>query len=239
MPDCSLCKDQGWIPDPRDYKIHIECTACMRPKRLAREYEAANLPIFVRDIEWSNIEVTDDRKTLVRGARTWLKGAYSMHGPHGEFKPKSKTQARAKRNFLIFGPPTSGKTLLASLMAKTLIKRSVGVYRGHLEKYTAAFFVKLGTPEAEAEMALRARMREIPVLIFEFGDEPDHRYSGPKFVELLKCRMEKGLCTILISALNPDRIVRKYGGDFCKSTELIRLVKNQKFVTAYSLGIST
>lgn len=228
---CPKCKDRGWTPDSENYKVHVECSACMRPKRHASEFAAANLPIFVQDIEWRDIEPgTPDRDRLIQNARFWLRGAYSMHGPAGGFKPRSKTQSAARRTFLIFGGPNSGKTMFASLMAKTLIKRGVRTYRGTLQRYTEAFFVKSGAPEAEGERAFRDTMRETPILILELGDEPDHRYSGPRLVELMKGRVENGFCTIVVSSLNPDRLLNKYGGDFCKGSELVKLFKDKKFV---------
>jgi len=233
---CSKCHDQGWMPDPDNYKVHIECPDCMRPRRHASEYAAAGLPVFVQDIEWKDIEQTPDRETLIRNARVWLKGAYTMHGPQGSFKPRSKTQAAARRTFLICGQTDSGKTMFASLMAKTLIKRGVRTYRGTLQRYTEAFFVRSGAPDAEEERAFRDRMRESPILILELGDEPDHRYSGPRLVELMKGRVENGFCTIVVSALVPDRMLTKYGGDFCKGSELVRLFKDKKSVIVNKLG---
>lgn len=234
--NCPACKDQGWMPDPGNYKVHVECAECMRPKRQASEYAAANLPVFVQDIGWADIEKTDERETLIQNARIWLKGAYSLHGPAAVRKPTSKTQAAARRNFLICGPPNSGKTMFASLMAKTLIKRGVQAYRGTLQRYTEAFFVKSGTPEAEEERSFRDTMRVVPILILEIGDEPDHKYSGPRLVELLKGRIEAGFCTIVVSSLGPERIVGKYGGGFCKASELTRLFKDRKFVLPNRLG---
>jgi hypothetical protein len=233
---CQKCRDQGWIPDSVNYKTHVECPDCMRPKRQASEYAAANLPVFVQDIEWRDIERTPDRDKLIENARIWLRGAYAIHCPGGVFTPRSKTQAAARRTFLIHGPPNSGKTMFASLMAKSLIKRGVRTYRGTLQRYTEAFFVKSGAPEAEEERAFRDRMRQTPVLILEMGDEPDHRYSGPRLVELLKGRMESGFCTIVVSALGPDRLLGKYAGDFCKGSELLKLFADKKFVLPNKLS---
>jgi len=233
---CPKCKDQGWIPDPSNYKVHVECPDCTRPKRHASEFAAAGLPVFVQDIEWRDIERTPDRESLIGNARNWLRGAYAMHGPAGEFKPRSKTQALARRTFLIHGPTDSGKTMFASLMAKTLIKRGVRTFRGTLQRYTEAFFVKSGAPDAEEERVFRDKMRGSPILILEMGDEPDHRYSGPRLVELMKGRIESGFCTIVVTPLSPDRILGKYGGDFCKGSELIRLFKDKKSVIVNKLG---
>ena len=233
---CPKCKDQGWIPDPSNYKVHVECPDCMRPKRHASEFAAAGLPVFVQDIEWRDIERTPDRESLIGNARNWLRGAYAMHGPAGEFKPRSKTQALARRTFLIHGPTDSGKTMFASLMAKTLIKRGVRTFRGTLQRYTEAFFVKSGAPDAEEERVFRDKMRGSPILILEMGDEPDHRYSGPRLVELMKGRIESGFCTIVVTPLSLDRILGKYGGDFCKGSELIRLFKDKKSVIVNKLG---
>ena len=127
-------------------------------------------------------------------------------------------------------------TMFASLMAKSLIKRGVRAYRGTLQRYTEAFFVKSGAPEAEEERAFRDRMRQAPVLILEMADEPDHRYSGPRLVELLKGRIESGFCTIVVSALGPDRLLGKYGGDFCKGSELLKLFADKKFVLPNKLS---
>ena len=233
---CPKCRDQGWIPDPANYKTHVECPDCMRPKRHASEYAAANLPVFVQDIEWRDIERTPDRDKLIENAKFWLRGACAIHRPGGGFTPRSKTQAAARRTFLIHGPPNSGKTMFASLMAKSLIKRGVRAYRGTLQRYTEAFFVKSGAPEAEEERAFRDRMRQAPVLILEMADEPDHRYSGPRLVELLKGRIESGFCTIVVSALGPDRLLGKYGGDFCKGSELLKLFADKKFVLPNKLS---
>lgn len=233
---CEACKDQGWIPDSDNYKVHTECVECTRPKRLASEYAAANLPVFVQDIEWKNIECTDERRKLIQNARIWLKGAYTIHGPGGSFVPRSKTQATARRIFFIWGPPDSGKTMFGSLMAKTLLKRGVQVYRGALHRYTDAFFVRSGSPEAEQERMFRDTMRDTAILLLELGDEPDHSYSGPRLVELLNYRVEKGLCTIVVSSLSPDCVIGKYGGDFCKGSELLKLFKNKKFVLVNRIG---
>lgn len=233
---CKKCRDQGWIPDPNSYKVHLECPDCMRPKRHASEYAMAALPVFVQDLEWRDIERTPDREVLINNAKVWLKGAYTMHGPAGHFKPRSRTQAVARRTFLICGPTNSGKTMFASLMAKTLIKRGVQAYRGTLQRYTEAFFVKSGASEADDERAFRDRMRGSPILILELGDEPDHRYSGPRLVELMKVRVESGFCTIVVSSLVPDRMLGKYGSDFCKGSEIVKLFKDKKSVILNKLG---
>ena len=47
--------------------------------------------------------------------------------------------------------------------------------------------------------------------------------------------MEKGVCTILVSSINPDRMIGKYGGGFCKMTDLARLFTDNKIVMSFGL----
>lgn len=232
---CSVCKDQGWIPDPKNYRIHIECEHCTRPKRYEREYTQANLPVFLHDIEWRNIEKTPARNKLIKGARLWLNSAYAMHRPDGNFRTRGRAPISARKNFLIHGPGGTGKTMFATLMAKSLIRRGVKVLRGDLHRYRDAFFNKPDAETAVEDAEFRRSVRDMPVLILEFGEEPDHRYSGPKLIELLKARMDKGFCTILVSSISPDFIISKYGGGFCKMTELSRLFTDNKVVMSFGL----
>jgi DNA replication protein DnaC len=205
----------------------------MRPKRYAAEYAAANLPIYTQDIEWKDIVQTPERAALMEDAKQWLRGIMSLHN-HGH-KPTSRTQAFAKRLFLIYGPPNCGKTMFASLIAKSLLKRNVKVYRAHLERYVKASFVKPGTPDTEMEIAFQDMLRQIAVLILEIGEEPDHRYAGPRLVELLKHRIEHGFPTIVVSSQGPDYLVTKYGNDICKASEIVRLFKDPKTVLTHRL----
>lgn len=169
---------------------------CAMQLQLAKHYSAAGIGRGYQVLDWSDF-VGDP--VLLKAVRKYLDN-YQAHIDRGV-------------GLLLYGSPGVGKTLVANLVLKELIRNGCSGYSTTFADTIEAFTATWGNPEEKVWFARKFKQSQV-LLLDDLGKEMRTRNNLPQstFDSILRSRIQNARPTILTTNLLPDELGTGYGG---------------------------
>lgn len=189
---CPTCNKKGtyfW-----DGKEH-ECD-CEYQLQLHKHYLAAGVGVTYQRLDWTDFEGSDEV----------IKGAFKYLGNHEEY-------ARRGMGLYLTGQPGTGKTLVANLMIKEMIKHGYTCYATTFAQTVEAFTAGW-RDKSEKDYFQRKFLRSEVLLLDDFGRElrgTKLALAESTFDAILRQRVQEGRVTFLTTNLDDVEVEDGYG----------------------------
>lgn len=188
---CPTCRDVGvYVWKNREY----ECD-CREQKQLNKLYTHAGIGLPYQRLDWEDLTIPD--QYLV---------------PIHKYIDSSDKYINRGVGFFISGTIGAGKTLIANLLLKALVRQDYDCYFTTFTNTIESFTATWGSQENKTIFAERF-MRSKVLCLDDLGREQRSSNSLPvsTFDHILRTRVLQGLPSILTTNLSPPEIRRGYG----------------------------
>lgn len=188
---CPTCHDAGhYVWQNRDH----ECD-CREQKQLNKLYCHAGIGLPYQRLTWEDLTLTDQELAPIRN-----------------YVDNPTKYLNVGAGFFISGPVGAGKTLVANLVIKDLIKQDYDCFFATFTQTIESFTATWGSQENKGIFAERF-MRSKVLCLDDLGREQRSRNNLPAstFDHILRTRVLQGRCTFLTTNLTPKEIHRGYG----------------------------
>lgn len=205
-PTCGTTKTYRWRG------IDHECN-CMMQVQLCKHYSSAGIGDTYQRLDWSDLEI-DDQKML--------------HDIQGYLDNYQRYLARGI-GLLLLGPVGTGKTMVANLVLKELIKRGCTGFATTFANTIEAFTSTWRTPENKQWFA-RKFMHSDVLLLDDLGRELRGGSNLPAstFDMILRTRVQESRPTILTSNSTVNDLSIGYGA------QVLSLLQEQSIVYPFT-----
>lgn len=175
------------ITADKDWGVIIQCVSCQpyikheMQTKLEKTFRDAKIPPRYLRTTYKDYRVDADNETAVAFARNVLKGNYS-----GAF---------------FYGKPGTGKTFLASLIAKDFIKAGRSVIFSNVPDVLNAFQEIYQGKSDKTEQELLGELEQVDLLILDdFGFEKVKQFTAAMLSRIINVRYNRGSGTTIITS---------------------------------------
>jgi DNA replication protein DnaC len=189
---CPTCGGAGYFRWEAEKRVCV----CEQQKRLHMRYLHAGIGATYQRLSWSDLKIPAE---MYEPAMDWIEHA-------DEF-------IRAGMGLLLHGPVGTGKTLLANLVLKELVKKDLDCYcttfAGAVENFTATW-----RDNEEKKIFARRFMGSQVLVLDDLGKEfrSSTHLSSTTFDHILRTRVQNSRPTILTTNMTPRDMRGGYGG---------------------------
>lgn len=173
----------------------VECD-CLTQLQLAKHYSAAGIGVQYQRLDWSDMEGTN-RNVLLQVLK---------------YLDDSESYISAGVGLLYYGSIGSGKTAIANLMLKELIKRGYSGFATTFAQTVEAFTSTWGD-KARKQWFAQKFMYSSVLLLDDIGRELRSGVNLPQstFDMILRTRVAEGRPTIVTTNCSPGELGKGYG----------------------------
>lgn len=208
---CFTCGGKGWFKSRLDGEVvDFDCN-CLEQMILSLWFTNAGLGAEYQKVSWDNLETVS-----VEAAEAVL-----------DYIENSRQYVSQGKGLIFHGSPGTGKTLLATLMLKSLMVKG---FEGQFFVFTQMLdaFAQ-GWSDQEDRDWFYKKAATCPILVIDdIGQEANSRKDSPimeAFDIVVQNRINSGLPTFITTNLTADQIEKKY-----KKHIFSRLTGSSKFI---------
>lgn len=188
---CPTCRDVGhYVWKNREY----ECD-CSEQKRLNKVYSHAGIGLPYQRLDWDDLMIPDHYLT-----------------PIHKYIDNPDKYINRGMGFFISGTIGAGKSLIANLLLKALIKKDYDCYFVTFANTIESFTATWGSPENKTIFAERF-MRSRVLCLDDLGKEhrSNNNLRASTFDHILRTRTQNSRPSILTTNLHPPEVRTGYG----------------------------
>jgi DNA replication protein DnaC len=191
---CPTCRDTGFYT----WKDEKHTCNCMEQKRLNTQYSHAGIGKLYQRLGWDDLK---DPSTPTEGlARQTVE----------DYVAKLDEYVDSGMGLYLWGDMGTGKTLIATLVLKELIKKGYDCYSITFEK-TIEQFTKTWGDNEEKELFSKRFIRSRALLLDDLGKEYRNKLSPTTFDNLLRSRVQEERPTLVTTNMKPSEVQSVYG----------------------------
>lgn len=189
--DCPTCHGKGGYTFKA---VEVPCD-CPEQKRLFIRYLHAGIGLTYQRLTWDDLEVPIDQLEPVL-----------------KYLDKADAYVEQGIGLLLTGPPGTGKTMLANLVLKELVKRDLACYATTFPQTIEAFTAGWSNVDDKHRFATRFMHNRV-LLLDDLGKEfwRSNRLQQTTFDYILRTRVQHARPTILTTNMTSDELRGGYG----------------------------